>query len=255
MKLDIQSLQFRRMNKTGRMTLRMAWDVLSREDATVRCLIETWGGKPDGYIKCFPTDLVLGDYLSKRIAKSASGVVKDEDIDLTMVGAEMYIISGECNNLNKAMDAQNHENAKMRMNIKGIKTTWDEEACLNKTLSGLVEFGDVDVSADTLTQAMAGRVRDTFRNMGGYNEQLISIHEFMQSTAEGLDDVLGDGEAVSYAPMDRERIVEIIQLAEGLREKLIASKPTLTTSTSKSTTAEYIPEPEINRGEAWGGWA
>ncbi len=45
---SVQSLQFRRKNKQGKMTLRYVWDVVSRTDSPARMLIETWGGKPDG---------------------------------------------------------------------------------------------------------------------------------------------------------------------------------------------------------------
>ncbi len=251
MKLGIQSLQFRRMNKRGRKTMRMVWDVVSRNDSPKRLLIETWGGKPDGYIKCFATDLILGNYLSGRIAKSAKEA-KDDDIELSMVGDNEYEVIGPATNLMKAMQATNHENAKMRLKISGANEDWDEDACLNKTLYGIIDFDDDGFSRDKLTQGMASRIKSTFKAGGEYQEHLSSIHEFLNGAGD-LSDVLGDEEVddTEWPPMDRERIAEVIQLADSLREKLVTSEPTL----KASTTVAHTPEPEIIRGERWGGWA
>lgn len=249
MKLSIQSLQFRRKNKAGRKTLRMVWDIVSREDAPTRLLIESWGGKPDGYIKSFQTDLILGNYLSKRIAKAALKA-NDEELDLSLVGDAEYQVEGPASNIKKALEAPNHEVAKMRMEIQGAREEWDEDACLNNTLFGIINFDDPVMSRDNLTQAMASRVKIAFKQRGEYKEHLLSIHDFLKYSGDDMDDVLG-GEALEYQPMDRERIAEVIQLADGLREKIVTSEPILKTP----TTVIHTPEPEIIRGESWGGWA
>lgn len=252
MKLSIQSLQLRKINKSGRKTLRMVWDIVSRNDSPARLLIESWGGKPDGYIKCFPTDLVLGKYLSARIAKTAKGAT-DEELDLVMVGDEEYKVEGCATNLSRTMSAENHENAKLRIKINGSKTDWDEDACLNKTISGLVDFDDSEMSANKLVEALASRVKSTFKRGGTYHEQVLAIHEFMKDVGESFDDVIGTGEVIEYPPMDRERIAGVIQLADNLRTKIDITAPV---DKAVETSHEPIPpEPEVIRGEAWGGWA
>lgn len=245
---SVQSLQFRRRNKQGKMTLRYVWDVLSRKDSPARMLIESWGGKPDGYIRTFGTELLLGNYLSGRIAKGADSA-EDENIGLAMVGEADWKVQGWLKNLGKALKADNHEKAKLRLQITGAKSTWDDEACFNKTMSGIVDFDDEFVTCDQLNQAMASRVKATFKVGGNYADNIISIDEFMTSANDDLSDVLG-GEKVVYPPMDRERIAEAIQLADGLREKMAVS------AVVKEPTSEiHIPEPVIERGSEWGGWA
>lgn len=247
---SVQSLQFRRRNKQGKMTLRYVWDVISRTDSPARMLIESWGGKPDGYIRTFGTDLLLGNYLSGRIAKGANSA-EDEDIGLEMVGDADWKVQGSLKNLGKALEADNHEKAKLRLQITGARDTWDDEACFNKTLFGIIDFDDEFVTCNQLNQAMASRVKSTFKRGGNYADNIISIDEFMTSAKDDLSDVLG-GESVAYPPMDRERIAEVVQLADGLREKMVVSRPEV----NKTTNPEiHIPESEIERGSEWGGWA
>jgi len=211
-------------------------------------LIESWGGKPDGYIKEFKTDLQLGKYLSGRIAKAATGAAPDE-IELNMVGDEFFKIRGSLDNLGMALEASNHENAKLRLKITGMDETWDDDACINKVLAGIVDVGAPHVTCDQLNQAMASRVRSTFKRGGNYADNILAIDDFMTSADEGLADVLG-GEPVEYPPMDRERIAEIIQLADGLRDNMVVSR-TVNTPNPEI----HIPEPELVRGSDWGGWA
>ena len=247
---SVQSLQFRRRNGQGKMTLRFVWDVVSRKDSPARMLIESWGGKPDGYIRTFGTDLLLGKYLSARIAKGATGA-EDDDIDLNMVGAEDYVIVGPLTNLGKALEADNHEKAKLRLQITGADDTWDNDACLNKVMSGIVDFDDELITCDKLNQAMASRVKAAFKRGGEYAAHVLAINEFMISGEDDLSDVLG-GEATTYAPMDRERIAEVIQMADGLREKMVTSS---TVSHVSDLPKVVVPEPVIERGVEWGGWA
>lgn len=252
---SVQSLQFRRRNKQGKMTLRYVWDVVSRADAPARMLIESWGGKPDGYIRTFGTDLLLGKYLSGRIAKGAAGS-EDEDIDLDFVGACNYQVSGSLRNLGKALEADNHEKAKLRLQITGAEDEWDEHACLNNTVDGIVNFDDDGVTCNQLNQAMASRVKATFKRGGEYAKHVIAIDDFMTSAKDDLSDVLG-GEATTYAPVDRERISEVIQLADGLREKMgeISVERPEPPGVIPPPPKVAIPEPVIERGTAWGGWA
>ena len=72
----------------------------------------------------------------------------------------------------------------------------------------------------------------------------------MVSGKDDLSDVLG-GESIVYQPMDRERIAGIIQVADGLRDKMAVSRPEVKVPEPEI----HIPEPEIDRGLAWGGWA
>ena len=250
---SVQSLQFRRRNKQGKMTLRYVWDVVSRTDSPVRMLIESWGGKPDGYIRTFGTDLLLGKYLSGRIAKGAAGAA-DEDLDMDFVGEEKYEVHGPLRNLGRALKADNHEKAKLRLQITGAEDAWDEHACLNNTVDGIGNFDDDGVTCDQLNQAMASRVKASFKKGGEYATHIIAIDDFMTS-AKDLSDVLG-GEATTYAPVDRERISEIIQLADGLREKMDeVSVERPEPPPGVAPPAPPIPEPVIERGTAWGGWA
>jgi len=246
---SVQSLQFRRRNGHGKMTLRYVWDVISRTDATTRMLIESWGGKPDGYIKTFRTDLLLGKYLSGRIAKSSMNAL-DENIDLEMVGDAEYSVIGPLKNLGKALEASNHEKAKLRLQIVGADDAWDSEACFNKTMFGIIDLDDETVTCNQLNQGMASRVKATFKSGGKYADNILAIDEFMTSAKDDLADVLG-GEPVSHSPMDGDRIKEIIQLADGLRDKMVASSVT----TIESKAEIHIPEPSVIRGSEWGGWA
>lgn len=251
MKLGIQSLQFRRANKSGRKTMRMVWDIVSRDDSAKRLLIETWGGKPDGYIKCFATDLLLGNYLSGRIAKSTKDAKSDE-IEFDLVGDKEHDVEGSATLLSKAIAATNHENAKLRAKIVGSKVDWDEGACLSNTLYDLTTFDDVELTVDKLTQAMASRVKLTFKRAGSYKEHLSSIHEFM-NVADDLSDVLDPTElaAKSWPLMDRERIAEVIQSADGMRNMMIGNAAVV----SNPDPVIHTPEPAVIRGESWGGWA
>lgn len=247
---SVQSLQFRRRNKQGKLTLRYVWDVVSRADSPARMLIESWGGKPDGYIRTFGTDLLLGKYLSGRVAKGSAGA-PEGDLDLDLVGAEDYKVHGSLKNLGKALEADNHEKAKLRLHITGADDEWDEHACLNNTIDGIVDFDDEGITCNQLNQAMASRVKATFKREGKYAENIIAIDNFMTSATNDLSDVLG-GEATVYAPMDRERIAEVIQVADGLREKMAVSAFT----THREPPPKVIPpEPVIERGAEWGGWA
>lgn len=251
MKISIQSLQFRRVNAAGNKTLRFVWDVVSRDDCSPKLLIETWGGRPDGYIKSFSTDLILGNYLSKRVAKAAMGAA-DNDIELTMVGAEDYIVTGAATNLEKAMDAENHENAKLRLGATA-KDVWDSDACLNKTIFGIIDFDEPQLTANGLVQAMASRVKTVFKKGGTFTEQMIAIDDFMKLPDNSLDDVLATGEEIDYPPMDRERIAEIIQVADGLREGLSVTVEA-TVTMEPEPVAVHLNDPVI-RGAEWGGWA
>lgn len=246
---SVQSLQFRRRNKSGNMSLRYVWDVVSRTDSPARMLIETWGGKPDGYIKAFKTDLQLGKYLSGRVAKGAAGA-DDTEIELNMIGDEDYVVVGPLVNLGRALEANNHEKAKLRLKITGVDDSWDSDACLNKAVSGIVDYDEESMTCNELNQAMASRVKSTFKRGGNYAENILAINEFMISGEDDMSDVLG-GEPVVYKPMDRERIAEVIQLADGLRENMKISPPEVKTPSPDI----HIPEPEIIRGTEWGGWA
>ncbi len=247
---SVQSLQFRRRNKQGKMTLRYVWDVVSRTDSPARMLIESWGGKPDGYIKTFGTDLILGKYLSGRIAKGSAGA-DDMDIGLDMVGDADYKVHGPLTNLGKALEATNHENAKLRLQVVGADTKWDDDACLNKVVHEILDFEDEGITCDKLNQAMASRVRVSFKAGGEYAANIIAIDNFMTSADDDFSDVLG-GEATVYAPTDRERIAEVIQMADGLRDKMAVSS---SVAHKEPTPELIIPEPVIDRGVGWGGWA
>ena len=250
---SVQSLQFRRRNPSGKMTMRYVWDVISREDAPNRMLIETWGGKPDGYIRAFGTDLLLGKYLSGRIAKGSSGADTTE-LDIRMVGAEEYSVAGPLNRLGMALEASNHEKAKMRLNISGADDEWDSDACFNKTMSGIIDFDD-EISCDQLTQAMASRIKATFKRGGNYAEMILAMNEFMTSTPDDLSDVLdavtGTGVMTLYDPMDEERIMKVIEMADGLRDNLEVAAHV----TKPPPPDLHAPEPVIERGTEWGGWA
>ena len=234
------------------MTLRYVWDVVSRADSPARMLIESWGGKPDGYIRTFTTDLLLGKYLSGRIAKGAAGT-KDDDLDMDLVGACSYVVRGPLRNLGRALKADNHEKAKLRLQITGAEDAWDEHPCLNNVVDGIVGFDDDGVTCDQLNQAMASRVKASFKKGGEYASHVLAINDYMISGEDDLSDVLG-GEATTYAPMDKERIAEVIQVADGLREKMavVSLEPSPSPSPSRET---VISEPVIERGAEWGGWA
>ncbi len=258
-KFSVQSLQFRRMNPAKeKKTMRHVWDILSRDDRPHKLLIETWGGKPDGYIKCFETDIQLGRYLSARIAKSAKGF-PDADLDLRLVGEAEFAVGGDEFKLRSAMSTDKDENAQMRLGIKGIPDTWDEAACFDKTLSGLFDFDDPHVVTDTLTAAMAGRVKSTFKPAGSWVEQLMAINEFITAPDNSLSDVLSTGAVMEYPPMDRKRIAEVIQIADGLRDKMVTSAMTLPKEEEDEPfddqSIEAVLESEYTRPESWGGWA
>lgn len=246
-RVSVASLQLRRKNKAGRMTLRYVWDVVGREDSPLRLLVETWGGKPDGYIKCFDTDLILGNYLSGRIAKASVGA-SDHEVSLDIVGDTDFVVSGDKHRLEAALHSENHENAKLRLKISGANVDWDENSCLNHTLSGIVGFGDI-AETNEFTQALASRIRKTFKAGGEFKQHLHSMNVFMVAAGTTLDDVLSEEEEVSHEPMDRERLAEIIQVADHMRSRRSVTRP------GTPTEPPVIVEPEIIRGNEWGGWA
>ncbi len=79
-----------------------------------------------------------------------------------------------------------------------------------------MNFGE-EITCNQLNQAMASRIKLTFKNSGEYMTHIRAIDEFMVSGEDDLSDVLGT-EKMVYPPMDSDRISEVIELADGIRD-------------------------------------
>jgi len=252
--VGMQSIQLRRINNKGKLTLRFVWDILSREDGPEKLLIETWGAKPKGYVKCFTSKASLARYIKARIAKSTAGS-DGSDIDITLTGEDSYTVYNESvDMLENASRTSDAKVAKIRLNIGGVGS-WDEESCLSKTICRALGCSEWRLTANELSQGIIRRVSNSIVN-DRKNDWINSIGEAHQFFADEefavMDDVMGVGESIKHPIISAEDVrvmINAIDIKQVELEKINKEE-----RTEDDLIAEAI-DSAIERPLEWGGWA